>query len=531
MNTFQYQKDPDGIITITMNMPGRSANVINEEFGEALQDALERLQKEENGTGLIITSAKKTFLAGADIDMIYEQTDPAIVFQQAEQMKAGLRQLETMGKPVVAAINGTALGGGFELALACHHRVAVEHRSTKIGLPEVMLGLIPGGGGITRVVRLIGLEAAAPLLTQGKQLSPKRALQAELIHAVAKDKDDMLAQARQWIVDNPKPQQPWDTRGYRIPGGTPQTPKLAMRLPAMPAMTTAKTYNNYPAVDAIIAAAVEGASVDFDTACRIESRYFAQAVISQEAKNMMTAFWYQRNEVLRGKSRPEGIPPTKTHKVGVIGAGLMGHGIAYVTAKAGIPVVMKDINQEQAEKGKAAIAKIMDKQVSRGRMSAEQKSDILDIIHTTGDAAHFTGCDLIVEAVFENRDLKAHVTKEAEEHLHEDAVFGSNTSTLPISGLAEASERPANFIGLHFFSPVHRMELVEIIVGKETSLETLAKAFDYVIAIKKIPIVVNDRRGFYTSRCFSTYGREGLALLLEGQQPRAIEVANRPVVT
>ncbi len=527
MSAFIYDKDADGILTITMDMPNRSANIINDEFGEAFAECLERLQSDESWTGAIITSAKKTFMAGADIDMLFDERDAKVLFEKTEQMKAGFRALETMGKPIVAAINGACLGGGFELALACHHRIAINHRGTKIGLPEVMIGAIPGGGGITKVVRLIGLEAAAPILTQGKQLSPDKALSTGLIHAVVDNKDDMLRKAKAWILANPSVSQPWDQKGYRIPGGTPKSPKLAMRLPAMPAMTTSKTYNNYPAVDAIIASAVEGASVDFDTAMRIESRYFAQVVTGQVSKNMMSALWYQRNHVLKGGSRPKDVPPTTTTKVGVIGAGLMGHGIAYVTAKAGMEVVMKDINQESAEKGKAAIAKIMDKAVGRGRMSAAKRDEILDRIHATGSASDFEGCDLIVEAVFENKNLKATVTHEAEAHIADSAVFGSNTSTLPISELAKASKRPKQFIGIHFFSPVHKMELVEIIVGKDTSSETLAKAFDYVIAIKKIPIVVNDSRGFYTSRCFSTYTSEGLTLLLEGQHPRSLEVAGK----
>lgn len=527
MSAFIHEKDSDGIITITMDMPNRSANVINDELATALVESLETLKADDNWAGVIITSAKKTFLAGADLDMLFHETDPKVVFENTQAMKAAFRQLETFGKPIVAAINGACLGGGLELALACHYRIAINHRGTKIGFPEVMLGLIPGGGGVTKAVRLMGLEASASLLTQGKQVSATKAEEIGLIHAVVDNKDDMIRKAKAWILNNPTSAQPWDTKGYRIPGGTPSSPKLAMKLPVMPAMTTAKTYNNYPAVDAIIAAAVEGACVDFDTALRIESRYFAQAVTGQVAKNMMSAFWYQRNAVLKGGSRPQDIPATTTQKVGIIGAGLMGHGIAYVTAKAGMEVVMKDINKESAEQGKTAVAKIMDKAIRRGKLTTAKKDEILDRILATGNAADFADCDLIIEAVFENKNLKATVTHEAEAHISEAAIFGSNTSTLPISGLAKASKRPKNFIGIHFFSPVERMELVEIIVGEETSQEALAKAFDYVLAIRKIPIVVNDSRGFYTSRCFSTYTAEGMALLQEGQHPRSIEVAGR----
>jgi len=526
MNTFiSYEKDQQGMVTLTMDMPGRSVNVINEEFGEGFSEVVDRLATESGLTGVIIASAKKTFVAGAEIDFLYQQIDPAVVFRMVQEMKASQRRLETLGVPVVAAINGAALGGGWEVALATHYRVAIDDPKTKIGLPEVTLGLLPGDGGVTRMVRLLGLQAAFPYLTEGKPVTAREAKEAGLIDELAADRADMMAKARAWILANPKSSQPWDREDYRMPGGTPSSPKAAQMLMVAPAMLRKKTYRNYPAPEAILSAMVEGAAVDFDTALRIESRYFAAIATGKVAKNMLTTFWFQLNHIKGGGSRPAGIAPTETKKVGVLGAGLMGHGIAYVTATAGMDVVLKDVSKEKADAGKAAIDELVSKRVAQGRMTAEAKAAILGRIVTTGAAEDLQGCDLVIEAVFEDRGLKARVTQEAEAQIAADAVFASNTSTLPITGLAEPSSRPENFIGLHFFSPVHRMDLVEIIVGKKTSQQTLAKAFDYVLKIGKTPIVVNDSRGFYTSRVFGTYVKEGCNMLAEGQNPRAIEAA------
>ncbi|MCA9970949.1 MAG: enoyl-CoA hydratase/isomerase family protein [Anaerolineales bacterium] len=523
--TLSYEKSPDHVVTLTLDMPGRSANVINAEFGAALTAAVARLAAEPDLAGVIITSAKKTFLAGGDLEWLLAATDPTAVFHAAEQLKAAFRRLETLGKPVVAALNGAALGGGLELALACHHRIALADPRLKLGFPEVTLGLLPGGGGVTRLTRLLGLQAAFPLLTEGTQLDPAAAHAAGLLHAVAPDVPAMLAQARAWIAANPSPAQPWDQPGYRLPGGDPSHPRVAQMLSVAPAMLMQKTWGNYPAPLAILSAMAEGARVDFDTASRIESRYFAQLATGQVAKNMITAFWFQLNAIGAGKSRPAGVPPRETRRVGVLGAGMMGHGIAYVSAYAGMDVVLKDVTLEKAAAGKAQAAALLDRQVQRGRLAADQRAAILDRIHPTAAAVDLQGCDLVIEAVFEDRALKARVTQEAEAQLANTAVFASNTSTLPITGLAAAAARPANFIGLHFFSPVHRMKLVEIICGRETAPETLAKAFDFVLQIRKTPIVVNDSRGFYTSRVFATYVKEGMALLGEGQHPRAVEAA------
>ncbi len=525
--TFNYEKDAHAVITVTMDMPGRSQNVINDVFGETMVATLDRLEAESDLKGVILTSGKKDFLAGGDIDALFAMEDPAEVFRVSEALKAGFRRLETLGKPVVAAIFGGTLGGGFELAMACHYRIAIDDRRTRIGLPEVTIGLSPGGGGIARLTRMIGLQAAFPFLTEGKKVGARAALDAGLVDELATDQEDLMAKARQWIKDNPKAAQPWDRKGYRMPGGDARHPKNLGVLAVAPAMMQAKTYNNYPAAAAIMSAAVKGSVVPIEVAGRIESRYFAGLVTGKVAKNMITAFWYQLNHINEGGSRPDGVEPTTIAKVGVLGAGLMGHGIAFVSAKAGMDVVLKDATLEKADQGKARIEKILAKMVSKGRTTEEKATAILDRILTTGDAVDLKGCQLIVEAVFEDRKLKARVTAEAETEIDSEAVFGTNTSTLPISGLAAASSRPENFIGVHFFSPVERMPLVEIIVGEKTSDATLATVFDYVRAIGKTPIVVNDSRGFYTSRVFGTYLSEGTALLIEGVNPRTIEVAGR----
>jgi 3-hydroxyacyl-CoA dehydrogenase / enoyl-CoA hydratase / 3-hydroxybutyryl-CoA epimerase len=523
---FNYSKDENNIVTITMDMANRSANVLNAEFEKDFKETIEKLETEKADIkGVIWTSAKKTFLAGADIDNLFTLTDAKAIFDMCEYLKAGFRRLEQLGKPVVAAINGAALGGGFELALACHYRIALNDPKIQIGLPEVQLGLLPGGGGITRLVRIVGLQNAFPMLTEGKKFRPEAALKAGIIHAVAESSADMIEKAVAWISANPNAKAPWDEKGFKIPGGDPMNPKVGQMLPIVPAMARKKTYQNYPAVEAIIATAVEGAMVDFDTASRIESRYFTSLASGNVSKNMITAFWYNLNAINQGASRPKNYPPHTVKKVGVLGAGMMGSGIAYVSAVAGMEVVLKDVSKESAEKGKSYSENILNKLVQRGAKTPLYKQEILDKILATDSADDLKGCDLIIEAVFENRELKAKVTQEAEAQMVEGGIFASNTSTLPITGLATASKNAKNFIGLHFFSPVDKMPLVEIIMGKETSEETLAKSFDYVKQIKKTPIVVNDSRGFYTSRVFSTYVLEGISLLAEGQHPRTIESA------
>jgi 3-hydroxyacyl-CoA dehydrogenase/enoyl-CoA hydratase/3-hydroxybutyryl-CoA epimerase len=520
---FRYEKDSDNIVTITMDMQNRSANVINEEFGKLYGEALEKLSQEKDLAGVIITSAKSTFLAGADLDGIIKNTDAQTVFNMCESLKLGFRKLETLGKPVVAALNGAALGGGYELALACHRRIALKNPKSQFGLPEVTLGLLPGGGGTVRLPRLIGLQNSLPFLTEGKKLKPEAAMKAGLVDDVADTPEEMIAKSKEWIKANPKAQNPWDVKGFKIPGGDPRNPKVASMLPIVPAMTRKKTYGNYPAPIAIICSVVEGGVVDFDTASRIESRYFTELVVGQVSKNMLTAFWFNLNSINAGASRPKNVPPQVTKRLGVIGAGMMGSGIAYVSAISGIEVILKDSTLEKAEFGKSYSEKLLAKRVQRGQMTKEKADEVLARITPTADANAVSGVDLIIEAVFEDRNLKATVTQESEAVMDATGVYASNTSTLPITGLAKASSRPDKFIGIHFFSPVDKMPLVEIITGAETSDETLAKAFDYVKQIKKTPIVVNDSRGFYTSRVFSTYVLEGIALLGEGQDAQFIE--------
>jgi 3-hydroxyacyl-CoA dehydrogenase/enoyl-CoA hydratase/3-hydroxybutyryl-CoA epimerase len=521
----RYEKDDQNIVTLTMDTPGRPVNLLSDEFGQASAEVVERLLNEDPLAGVILTSAKDTFVAGADLNWLIQMKDPPTVFANVEKHKATWRRLETLGVPVVAGINGTALGGGLEIALACHYRVAIDTPKSKLGLPEVTLGLLPGGGGVTRLTRMLGLQAAFPYLTEGTQMNPQQAKDAGIVDELAEDQEDMMAKARAWILANPESAQPWDRKKFRLPGGSLTSPHMAQMLSIAPAMMRKRTYRNYPAPEAIMSIMAEGAAVDFDTASRIETRYFTRIATGQVAKNMINAFWFQLNEINGGGSRPEGIGPTETKKVGILGAGMMGHGIGYVTAWAGMDVVLKDLTKEQAETGKAKIAGLLDWRVSKGKMTPKEKATILDRILATDSAEDLKGCDLVIEAVFEDREVKAKVTQEAEAQIDPDAVFASNTSTLPITGLAERSSRPENFIGLHFFSPVHRMRLVEIIVGEKTTDRTLAKAFDYVLKIRKTPIVVNDSRGFYTSRVFGMYPFEGMAMLAEGQDPQAIESA------
>ncbi len=525
-DAIRYEKGQDNIVVLTMDMPGQSANTMNAVYREAMGKIVDRLEAEKDSiAGVILTSAKKTFFAGGDLNELIKvtKTDAPAFYQMILNIKGQLRRLETLGKPVVAAINGAALGGGWEIALACHHRIALNNSSIQLGLPEVTLGLLPGGGGVVRMVRILGLEKALPYLAEGKKVLPDAALKAGLIHELASDSDDLLAKARAFIAANPTAVQPWDVKGYKIPGGTPSSPNVAQMLAIAPSVLRDKTKGCFPAPEKIMCAAVEGAQVDFDTAQIIEARYFTELTTGQVAKNMIGTFWFQLNEINAGGSRPQGFEPYVTKKVGVLGAGMMGAGIAYVSALAGIEVVLKDISIEAAEKGKSYSAKLLEKKVGRGQMSAEKRDGILARIKPTVSDADFEGCDLIIEAVFEDRDLKANVTAAAERAALSDAVIASNTSTLPITGLATAVQKQDKFIGLHFFSPVDKMPLVEIIKGEHTSDETLVRGFDYVMQIKKTPIVVNDSRGFFTSRVFGTFTNEGLAMLGEGVSAAMIE--------
>ncbi|MFJ6787228.1 3-hydroxyacyl-CoA dehydrogenase NAD-binding domain-containing protein [Streptomyces angustmyceticus] len=530
LSTIRWEQDETGIVTLVLDDPDQSANTMNSAFKTSLTAVADRLEAEKDSIrGIIFTSAKKTFFAGGDLhDLI------AVTPAQSEQalaagtgIKRDLRRIETLGKPVVAAINGAALGGGYEIALACHHRVALDAPGTKIGLPEVTLGLLPAAGGVTRTVRLLGIaDALLKVLLQGTQYNATRAKDAGLIHDVAATPEELLAKARTFIEEHPESQQPWDVKGYRIPGGTPAQPKFAANLPAFPA-NLKKQLNGapYPAPRNILAAAVEGSQVDFETAQTIEARYFVELVTGQISKNMIQAFFFDLQAVNSGANRPKGIEPRPVQKVAVLGAGMMGAGIAYSCARAGMQVVLKDVTLQAAQKGKEYSAGLLDKALSRGRTTEQQRDELLARITPTAEPADLAGCDAVIEAVFEDVALKHKVFKEIQHIVEPDALLCSNTSTLPITLLAEGVERDQDFIGLHFFSPVDKMPLVEIIKGERTGDEALARAFDLVRQIKKTPIVVNDSRGFFTSRVIGHFINEGVAMIGEGLDPVSVEQA------
>ena len=526
----RWEKDADNIVVLTMDDPNQSANTMNELYGKSMAAVVERLEKEKDEiAGVIITSAKKTFFAGGDLrDLLKARKEDGPQFLAGvTEIKRQLRIMETLGKPVVAAMNGTALGGGLEIALACHHRVAINDKSAQFGLPEVSLGLLPGGGGVTRIVRMLGIQdGLMKVLMQGQRMKADKAQKIGLIDELVADRDEMMAKAREWIKANPKAMQPWDQKGYKIPGGDPKNPKFAVNLPAFPANLKKQVKGaNYPAPLAIMSAAIEGAAVDFDNASLIEGRYFVSLVTSQVAKNMITAFFFNLQAINGGASRPDGVEKFRAEKVGVLGAGMMGAGVAYVTARSGSHVVLKDISAENAEKGKDYSRKLLDKEISKGKMTEEKKEEILGRITATADAKDLEGVDFVIEAVFENTELKHKVFQEIEDVVNPDAVLGSNTSSLPITGLAKGVKKKDNFIGIHFFSPVDKMPLVEIICGKDTCPEALAKTYDYCLQIKKTPIVVNDARGFFTTRVIGTFANEGIAMLGEGVNAQSIEQA------
>ena len=526
----RWETTEDGIVHLILDDPDSSTNTMNDLYRASMARVLERLVAEKPQLrGVIVRSAKQTFFAGGNLHELQQlapEHAPGL-WQTVREMTAQLRKLETLGVPVVAAIGGAALGGGLEIALACHHRVVLDDRRCELGLPEVTLGLMPGGNGVVRTVRLLGLQKAlTEVLLQGTRLGPAQAQALGLVDEVVSSPEALLARAREWILANAGAKQPWDRPGYTLPGGAPSSPQLALQLPAFPASLRKQLRGaDMPAPKLILAAAVEGAQLDFENAAKIETRYFVELATGKVAKNMIQAFFFDLQKINGGGSRPQQPARWNPVKVGILGSGMMGSGIAYVTAKAGIACVLKDVSVERAERGKDYSRKLVDKAVSRGQLSAAAAAALLGRIQTTADARDLRGCDLLIEAVFEDRALKADVTREAEEHVLPSALVCSNTSTLPISGLAQAARDPARFIGLHFFSPVDKMPLVEIIRGRETSDESLARAFDFAQRIRKTPIVVNDSRGFYTSRVFGTFVHEGLSMLAEGWHPASIEQA------
>jgi 3-hydroxyacyl-CoA dehydrogenase / enoyl-CoA hydratase / 3-hydroxybutyryl-CoA epimerase len=530
-STIRWERDDDGVVILTLDDPNQSANTMNAAYAASIKATVDRLAAERDEiTGVIITSAKKTFFAGGDLNDLRAATK-----EHAEQIgdfvregKAVLRRLETLGKPVVAAVNGSALGGGLEIALATHHRIVVDDAKIQLGFPEVQLGLLPGAGGVTRTVRMLGIvNAMMSLLLQGQRVRPQKGKEIGIVDELVATREELIPAAKKWIAENPGAVQPWDIKGYKIPGGTPSTPSLAQNLPAFPANLRKQLKGaNYPAPHHIMAAAVEGAQVDFDNAGEIEGRYFVDLVTSQVAKNMIQAFFFDLQRATGDRGRPAEIETFAPKKMVILGAGMMGAAIAYVSAKAGIEVVLKDVSQEAADTGKSYSARLVEKAVERGRSTQEQADELLARITPTDDPAGAAGAELVIEAVFEDPAVKAQVFAEIEPHLAPDALLGSNTSTLPITGLAEGVTRPADFVGLHFFSPVDKMPLLEIIRGEATSEETLYRALDVAKLIKKTPIVVNDSRGFFTSRVIGTFINEGIAMLLEGVPAASIEQAS-----
>ncbi|UWZ33604.1 enoyl-CoA hydratase/isomerase family protein [Dactylosporangium roseum] len=515
--TIRYDHGEDGVVVLTLDDPSRSANTMNEAFARSLDATLDRLEAERAGiTGVILTSAKKTWFAGGDLGTLGNigGDRAAETMAAVKRVKDQLRRLETLGRPVVAAINGSALGGGLELALACHHRIVADDRRIEIGFPEVTLGVLPGGGGVVRTVRLLGIQdALLNVLLKGQRHRPAQALAAGLVHEVV-PAEEIIGRARAWIAANPDAVQPWDVKGYKIPGGTPSDPKFAANLPALPAMLRKELKGApYPAPRNILAAAVEGAQVDLATAFDIEGRYFLELATGQTAKNMIKAFFF---DLQAAKARGSSAAPFA--KVAVLGAGMMGAAIAYVCARAGMRVILKDVTVEAATKGKAYAERL----VRRGRGGP----DLLERITPTADAADLAGADLVIEAVFEDPALKHKVFAEIENVVAPDALLCSNTSTLPITLLAEGVRRQADFVGLHFFSPVDKMPLVEVIRGRATSDDALERALGVVRQLRKTPIVVNDSRGFFTSRVIGTFTGEGLMMLAEGAPAPSIEQAS-----
>jgi 3-hydroxyacyl-CoA dehydrogenase/enoyl-CoA hydratase/3-hydroxybutyryl-CoA epimerase len=542
--TIKFDVDSDGIATLTIDIPGQSMNVWNEALIADFQKAVDAVLEDDKIIGAVVTSGKDSgFLAGADLRMLGsgsgEELKAKDVFERSFGMSKFFRRMETGGhsakdlakgattKPFAAAVNGLALGGGFEVALACHYRVASDSPKVQFGLPEVLVGLLPGAGGTQRVPRLAGIQNALQLCSSGRSLKAEQALAQNLIHEIAPH-DEIVAKAKDWVKANPKVRQPWDEKKFRFPGGQgAMDPRVVPIFGGAAAMAQVQTWHNMPQVEKILSCIYEGSIVPFDTAIRIESKYFTTLLMSPQTQNMIRTLFINKQAAEKGMARPKDEPKAELNKVAVLGAGMMGAGIAYVTAKAGMEVVLLDRDVDYAEKGKDYSRKLNDKAVSRGKLTKEKSEAMLERIQTTSDYNDLKDVDLVIEAVFEDPGVKADVIKKTEAVLGEDKIFASNTSTLPITGLAKNSVRPTQFIGIHFFSPVDKMPLVEIIPGEESGDKALATALDYVARIKKTPIVVKDTRGFYTNRVVPPYINESMLMVTEGINPALIENASR----
>ena len=531
MENFKIDVDADGIALITFDVPGRSMNTLTSGVMAEIPQWIERVKTDDAIKGAVLTSGKASgFCAGADLGDMAGGMLAGGSLQEAYdagwKLNGALRALETCGKPVAAAINGLALGGGLELTLACHYRVVADDSKIQLGLPEIKVGLFPGGGGTQRLTRLIGVQAAMTAMSAGSSWRPNDARGAGVVHEVVARGTEVDA-AKAWIKGGGKAVQPWDDKGFKQPGGGPYHPAGIQSFLVGNAMLRKQSYGNYPAVLNLMKAVYEGIQVPMDAALRIETRYFIKTLMTPQAQAMIRSLFLSKQELDKGAVRPAGVPKSDPKKVTVIGAGMMGAGIAYVQALAGIETILIDRTQEDADKGKAHVADLLKKRLSKGQITQDKFDALLGSVTATTDYDLIKGSDLVIEAVFENREIKADVTKRAEAQLAPGAVFGSNTSTLPITGLAEASVRPEDFIGIHFFSPVDKMMLVEVILGEKTGEAAIARSLDYIMKIKKTPIVVNDGRGFYTSRCFGTYVAEGMAMLEEGYAPALIDNIGR----
>lgn len=522
----KYRKDTNHIATLILDMGTQPLNIINHEIAEAFLPVLEYLQAEKSKSvlrGIIITSAKRNFMEGGDLEYISKNRNPQEVFDFAERLKSIFRALEHPGVPVVAAINGNALGLGFEMALACHHRIVLDDPKLRVGLSEIGLGLMPSGGSIIRLMWLMGIERAYKVLTSGRKYNPQVALSLGMIDELVSDEKQLIASAKEWLLQSPEGRRPWDQEAMEIPKGTAADPEIAALIRRLNVDLVKSTYKNFPAQHAILNVLAEGSKVDFDTATRIESRYYTKIVCSQETQNMLKAFSVDQNAVMDGLSRPKGFGKFRPKKVGIIGAGYMGSGIAYACARHGLEVVLKDVSKLVAAEGKKRTAAHLEEKIALQEIIPQEKEDVLSRITTTDSVEGFADCDLVIEAVFENTLLKQKVMKEAEEQIDEYSFIGSNTLSIPISQLAEASSMPENFIGLHFFRPAERVPLVEIVKGKQTSDETVARAFDFVKVLRKVPIIVKDDWGFFVARVQNTYILEGVNMLLDGYSPALIE--------
>lgn len=522
----RYKKDTDNIVTLTLDMQERNINIINYEIGKTFVPVIQHLKAEKaKGAlrGVIITSAKSSFLAGGDIDFLYASNDAKAIYDYSMALTQFMRDIESPGVPVVAAINGSALGSGFELALACHHRVVINDIKVELGFPEVSLGLMPGSGGVIRTMWLMGIEKAFEVLTSEHRYSPHEALEKGIVDALANDENDLINQAREWLLEHREGRRPWDTEGRKIPEGTANDITVAQTIRRLAAELSRTTYNNFQAPQAILNCLSEGSKVDFDTACRIQCRYFTNLMMNKQSKNMIKAFWYQQHEVNNGVSRPRGFGRFRVKKVGIIGAGTMGSAIAYSCLSNGMSVVLKDVSKSIADLGKQYAEKRFENLVKQHVISVAQKNDLLAKLISTDNSKDFVDCDIVIEAIFENLQVKSKTIKDTEEYIDEYGVFGSNTTSIPISKLAESTKRPENFVGLHFLHPADEVPIVEVVKGKKTSDETVARAFDFVRTLHKTPIIVKDLQGFYVSRVQNTFVLEAITMLQEGFSPYLIE--------